>query len=464
MTKTLPQWLAYIETCHLSTIALGLERIHTVLNALNLPKMRSKIITVAGTNGKGSTVATLNAIYHQHGYSVGVYTSPHLLHFNERIRINNVSVPDETLITAFEAVEKARSNTQSSLTFFEFTTLAAFYIFSHAALDVLVLEVGMGGRLDAVNLLDPDVSIITNVSRDHMAWLGDDEEAIGVEKAGILRKNTPFVYASLTCPKSIVVRAKQLNCPTYMLNRDFEYKLDDAHFDFLSADTVCYNTLPIPNLHLDNVVAGLMATKLIKNTLPVTINTIQKALQTLHLPGRLQYIEGNPGVLLDVAHNQAATEHLAEKLKHNKPKGQVHAVLAMMKDKEIKNTLAPLIEIISTWHVASFDNPRAASPQALQEHVKKLTKKNVSPNPSSRKACNAYPGSTYYIKKSNEKGDFRASNDALKVEECYTHDTIDQAFKTAETTAKQGDLIVVFGSFYTVGAVLEMLEGYATHE
>ena len=375
--NSLPQWLAYLERVHPSEIDLGLQRVAKVADRLGLTKPKATLISVAGTNGKGSCVCTMEALLAQQSLSVGAFTSPHLIHFNERIRVNAENADDASICEAFAAIEAARQ--EISLTYFEFATLAAFYIFQARQLDYWLLEVGLGGRLDAVNLLDADIAIITSIDLDHQAWLGNTREAIAKEKAGILRNNTPCIVAEPEPPQSLVDIVHDLSCAHYQYPRDFYISAEgalkitaseaDKGNDFLQFAGVQ------PQLPLPSVAAACQALALLKQ-LP-SEQPLKAVLNTLGLAGRFQKVEYQQStVILDVAHNPAACELLAHKLQQLQAEGgepcSVTAVVGMMQDKDISACLAPLLTLVSDWITTDLQLPRAATAQQLQGILQQL--------------------------------------------------------------------------------------------
>lgn len=412
--KKLSEWLTWLETLHPQWMELGLDRVGAVAKILNLTEFACPVITVTGTNGKGSTVALLEAIYLAAGYRVGAYTSPHLLQFNERIRIQGIEVADENLCHAFEQIEAIRQ--QTSLTYFEYTTLAAFYLFQRANLEVLILEVGLGGRLDAVNLVDADVAVVTTIALDHEAWLGDNREAIGYEKAGIMRSHKPIVCGDLSPPQSILAHALQLSAPFYGLNRDFQFQKRATTWQ-LQTPLQTYGELPIPKIALQNAATALMAMDLLQKRLPVKSAAIKKAIEQVFLPGRFQKIPGPVTTILDVAHNPAGGAWLAECLRQESKTGRVLAVFSMLTDKHIAETLQPLVAEMDAWFTGPLTAPRAASSAQLTEALQ-----------------------------------------IVGVLDAHIATSFTLAYQAALSYAKPGDKLLVFGSFYAVAQVLQALK------
>lgn len=422
---SLASWLDYIEGLHPENIKLGLDRVSKVFLRLVAKPTATTVITIAGTNGKGSTVSFLENILITAGYAVGAYTSPHLINFNERIRINNKNAADDVLIQAFEKVERARGD-DTELTYFEFTTLAALVIFfeNKTDLDVVLLEVGMGGRLDATNILDPDISIITTVDIDHVEWLGADRESIAREKAGILRQEVPVIYGDLDMPKAISDMTDKLQCPIYAYEKAFTYSHHETGWNWTSGGKT-RSGLPYPVLlgeqQLKNAATGLMALALLQSTLPVSQQAIKSGLLAANVAGRFQVMSDNPQIIFDVAHNQQAIQQLADTVKKLKRPGRTLAVVGMLGDKAIEKSLLPMMEIVDEWFLAdlSGENPdRGLTARSLMAIVTNMNiKKPLS-----------------------------------------THDAPLSAYYAAREKVKSGDRLIVFGSFHTVGGILAEIQ------
>lgn len=403
----LSNWLTYIEALHFKPIDLGLERLLQIPNIQTLTSFQCPVVTIGGTNGKGSNVAFLEAVLLAAGYPVGAYTSPHLLRYNERIRINGQAVSDDALCLAFEKINAMRGNT--SLSFFEFTTLAALYLFKQAKLDAVLLEVGLGGRLDAVNIVDADIAIIASIALDHMQYLGHTREEIGQEKAGIMRSKRPVICGDSDIPSSILQHAKKLNAPLYGKDRGFQYQKNGNVWSWQGQNNR-FDHLPLLQLPMQNAATALMALELLEAKLPVDEAFLRKGLSQACLPGRFQLIGRT---VFDVAHNPAAAELLAQQLLANPaPGGKQIAVIGMLADKDIKQTLKPLAKLIDQWYIGSLHVPRGAKASVL---AKALASEGIS---------------TYY---------------------CF--DTVEDAYSQALANADKQDRIIVFGSFHTVAAV-----------
>ncbi len=350
---TLTAWLQWQETLHPLSIDLKLDRIRQVYQRLQLPdKLAPVVITVGGTNGKGSSVALLESILETAGYQVGAYTSPHLQRYNERVRINRAETPDHRFIDAFAAIDQARADI--TLTYFEFGTLAALYIFHQQPLDVVILEVGMGGRLDATNIIDADVALITSVDLDHQQWLGNDRETIAVEKAGIFREQQAAVYADPKPPDSLLKIAAEKQVNLHCLQRDYEYETASGGWNW-QHNGLRKTMLPAPRcaepIQYQNAAGVLMVLKLLSGLLPVDDKTLTRGLQGMQLKGRFQRIAASPEVILDVAHNPQAFKALAANLQRL-PRSETFAVLGVLSDKAWSEMLQILLPHIDRWFLS----------------------------------------------------------------------------------------------------------------
>ncbi|KAB7766311.1 bifunctional tetrahydrofolate synthase/dihydrofolate synthase [Xanthomonas maliensis] len=413
---TLSDWLAYIERQHPQNIAMGLERVRAVAERLHLGAPATQVIVVGGTNGKGSTVAFIEAIARAAGWTVGSYTSPHLLRYNERVRIDGREVDDDALIAAFAAVEAARQ--QTALTYFEFGTLAALWLFQQATLDLAVLEVGLGGRLDAVNLVDADVAVITTVDIDHAEWLGDDRETIGAEKAGIIRGWKPVVLGEIDPPSSVLRRAYLLGANAIRAGSDYFHEAIDAQ-RWRWRDVAVRLELPMPALQapvqLDNAAAAIAALQ----ALPVEIPDAAWAqgIATAQIAGRLQRLEiDGVEVLLDVGHNPQAARALAQALAAGATPVRTHAVYAALVDKDAAAVVQALAAQVDQWTLAGLDGPRGQSSQALRQRLQDT--------PAAQAACQP---------------------------------DVAGAVRAVLAAAAPGERVLVFGSFHTVAEALHLL-------
>ena len=422
---TLSDWLAHCERLHPATIALGLDRVQRVRERLGL-QFDVPVFTVAGTNGKGSTCAMLEAILLQGGYRTGVYGSPHLVHFEERLRLNGDVVAAEALLPHFAAVEAAREG--ESLTYFEFTTLAILRCMAAQPLDVVILEVGLGGRLDAVNIIDADCAVITSIDLDHMDYLGPDREAIGREKAGIMRPGRPVIVSDPVPPRSVVAHAEALGADLWLFGRDFNYSGDRQQWGW-SGRGRRYNAMAYPALRganqLINAAGVLAALDSMRPRLSVPAQAVRNGLAMVELPGRFQVVPGQPTLVLDVAHNPHAAAVLAQNLDQMGYFPRTHAVLGAMADKDLAGLVAPLLPLVDVWHFTDLSTPRAASAQGLSaavEAARAARPAGSAPLPNAVLHCNSDP---------------------------------QQALVAALKGADPADRIVVFGSFHTVGGVLQ---------
>lgn len=405
---TLKEWLHYLENRHQQEIQLGLTRVSQVAEKLELLHSAATVITVGGTNGKGSTVASLEAIYLAAGYRVASYTSPHLLVFNERIRLNKKNIDDDSLCKAFCFIEAGRGEVE--LSYFEMTTLAALWYFKQQSLDLIILEVGLGGRLDATNIIDSDLAIITTIDYDHQEFLGNTKEAIAYEKAGIIRPGMPVIYSDVNITQSILDKVKEVGASLYSRDCDYSYQLLD-HSLKLQFGSISME-LPRPRLHANSVTAALIASILLQHKLPVEHQQLERVLLNLDLSGRQQLLKNKYNSIFDVSHNPQAVAYLAEYLSSLQLEGKVYAVFAALKDKDIVGMIAPLVKLVDQWHISVLNVKRSASEIQLQA------------------ACSEYSIIPLF----------------------YNSPVL--AYQSACKEAKTGDLIITYGSFITVGEVL----------
>jgi dihydrofolate synthase / folylpolyglutamate synthase len=418
---TLADWLAYAERLHPKAIDMGLARVKTVADRMGL-KFDCPIITVAGTNGKGSTCAMLEAILLEAGYRTGVYTSPHLVDFEERCRVRGDIVNATDLVAACARVERARAlnDSEITLTYFEFTTLAIMQLLIDAKLDVVILEVGLGGRLDAVNIFDTDCAIITSVDLDHMELLGNTRELIGFEKAGIMRPGKPVVVSDPVPPQSVIDHAAAVGADLWKFGTDFNFSGDKQQWGWAGRGRR-YAGLAYPALRganqLMNASGVLAALTALRDVLPVTAQAVRVGLSMVELPGRFQIIPGQPTLVLDVAHNPHSVAALAENLDAMGFYPCTHAVFGAMADKDVAPMLARMGPLIDKWYFTDLPTARAATGEVLQAKWQA----------------------------SNTRKDAVAS----------AYKTPESALQAAVATADPADRIVVFGSFYTVGGILK---------
>ncbi len=412
-------WLAWQESLHTQEIELGLERCRSVAARMGVLRPPYLVLSVAGTNGKGSCVAMLGSILRAAGYRVGVYSSPHLREYNERIQIDENPVGDAELCAAFTRIERARGST--SLTYFEFGTLAALDLFQSASLDIGILEVGLGGRLDAVNIIDADVALITTISIDHVEWLGPDRQSIAREKAGILRRGRPAVCVDPDPPQSLLDVAGQLDTNLLVAQRDFRFELGEASWSW------CYERskwtdLSRPNLvgdyQVENAAAVLTVLRLISKRYPVDIGSVNQGLKAVTLRGRFDVIDGPIQYILDVAHNPQAALKLAQNLRALGRSRRTHAVVGMLRDKDLSEVLAPLSGLAERWYLGGLRSARSASVSQLVMALQSLPDRTAT----------------------------------------LAFNSVTDAFLAARAAAHPGDRVFVFGSFLSVGVAMDVLD------
>lgn len=414
---SLDAWLAWLEELHPSTIELGLDRVRSVSDKLQLDFTAQQIVLVGGTNGKGSSVAMLSGILRAAGYRVACYTSPHLIKYNERVMCNGRMATDEELCTAFAEVEAVRG--EVSLTYFEYGTLAALVLFARMQPDFIILEVGLGGRLDAVNIVEPDVCLLTNVALDHTDWLGDTREKIGFEKAGIFRSGKPAIYGESAMPQSVRDTAEQLGALLLHKDEQYQWQANSNSWQWQGqgpdGQKIEYSALPFNSFPVDNAAGVLQALQFLQAD--ISREHIEQGLAQVQVTGRLQELEyQGVKIVLDVAHNPHAASHLASKMPALAPQGKLHLVLGMLSDKDsagVVQMLAP-----AAWHIyaASLAGERGAPAKIIYNHALAAGLKSVT---------------------------------------CF--DNVTQAFQQAVSKAEKNDVVVVTGSFFTVAAVLELI-------
>lgn len=421
--QRLDDWLAHCERLHPKEISMGLERVNRLRDALGL-RFEAPVVMVAGTNGKGSTCAMLESIALQAGYRVGLYIKPHLVHFQERCRIGGAPVAADSLLASFEAVEAARG--ELALTYFEFTTLAILHRLSIEPLDLVILEVGLGGRLDAVNCIDADCSVITSVDIDHVEYLGPDRESIGREKAHIMRPGRPAVCSDPMPPASIAAYAAEIGADLRQLGRDFSYGGDRQQWQW-AGRAKRFSGLAYPALRGVNQLlnaAGVLAVfEALYERLPISAQAVRTGLALVELPGRFQVLAGQPAVVLDVAHNPHAVSALAQNLDQMGFFPRTRAVFGAMADKDLAQILARMAPLVDSWHFCDLEIARAAKGEALRAQFEQL--------------C--------------ASGQLKPPADL----QLQVHADPQQALLAAAEASDPADRIVVFGSFFTVGGVLK---------
>lgn len=416
--STLDQWFSYIASIHTQEIDLGLERVKKIAQKLDVLNPGCTIILVGGTNGKGSCVKALESIYSTDGYKVGTFTSPYLLRFNEQIRIQGVEAEDSEISAAFEEIERVRGDI--SLTPFEFHTLAALLILKKYALDLWVLEIGLGGRLDSVNIMDADISLITTIAIDHVEYLGDTREKIAFEKAGIFRSAKPAVCGDFDPPSSLIEYAQHLNTPLYCQGKEFVYTEGKTDWSWQGVNQY-YENLALPSLALQNMASVLMVVELLQPKLPLSRYVIEEGLKKAMLPGRQQIIPGPVIHILDVSHNPASVASLKKRLDQLPCSGKTLAVFSMLGDKDILSTLDEIKNNIDEWYVASINHKRGASLLLLQKTFQQAEIQ-----------ANYFQG-------------------------------LAEAYAAVLQKAKSGDRIVIFGSFHTIAEINDKVKKLAIY-
>ena len=419
MNTTLDDWLAHCERLHPKEIDMTLARVNTLRERLGL-KFEAPVVMVAGTNGKGSTCAMLESIALRAGYKVGLYIKPHLVHFQERCRVGGEPVKAESLVPFFETIEQARGDV--ALTYFEFTTLAIMLRLASEPLDLVILEVGLGGRLDAVNCIDADCAVITSIDLDHTEYLGPDRESVGREKAHIMRAGRPVVVSDPMPPASIAAHAASIGADLRQLGKDFTYSGDRQQWQW-SGRARRFSGLAYPALRGVNQLlnaAGVLAVfEALYERLPMSAQAVRTGLAMVELPGRFQVVPGKPALVLDVAHNPHAVAALAQNLDQMGFFPRTHAVFGAMADKDLGEIFKKMAPLVDSWHFCDLPLPRAATAEALKAQF--------------------------------EAGGFKSPQGLT----LHTHATPLQALSAAAAAADPADRILVFGSFYTVGGVLQ---------
>ncbi|MGP9418000.1 bifunctional tetrahydrofolate synthase/dihydrofolate synthase [Ewingella sp. AOP9-I1-14] len=412
-TSPLAAWLYYLENLHSQAIELGLKRVKAVAAKLDLLQPAPFVITVAGTNGKGTTCRTLEAILMAAGLRVGVYSSPHLVRYTERVRIQGEELPEQAHCQSFATLEAGRGDIP--LTYFEYGTVSALQLFKNAKLDVVILEVGLGGRLDATNIVDANVAVVTSIALDHTDWLGSDRESIGREKAGVFRGQTPAVVGEPDMPQSIADVAAEKGSQLYRVGENWRYAVQGDSWSWQATEGKTLANLPIPNVPLANAATALAALHF--SALEIAEEAIRRGLQQAQLPGRFQTVSESPRLILDVAHNPHAAAYLAGRLSElPRNGGKVRAVVGMLHDKDIAGTLACLSPQIDFWYCAPLEGPRGASVEELSVHLT----------------------------------------------QAYQFTDVVSAWQQAMQDADSQDIVIVCGSFHTVAHVMAALDAGKT--
>ncbi|MGH8363428.1 MAG: bifunctional tetrahydrofolate synthase/dihydrofolate synthase [Gammaproteobacteria bacterium] len=422
--STLKDWLAWQEQLHPNPIDLGLERVQRVLQAMQLERPAFKMLTVGGTNGKGSCVAFLDAMLRAQGYQAGAYTSPHLLRYNERICVDGVEAADGELCEAFERIDAARGDV--SLTYFEFGTLAALDIFRNHSIEVAVLEVGMGGRLDAVNAVNPLGALVVSVGLDHQEWLGPDRDSIGYEKAGIYRRGRPAICGDRDPPQRLLQTVQQIGVELQVLGRDFDWRGADSGWSWQQGAAHIGN-LPSPGMpgqiQYDNAASAIALLQAVRADLAVSEAAIRKGLQQARIRARFERVPGEVELIFDVAHNQDAARVLASNLDATRGIGRTFAVVGMYRDKAAGAVAQALGARIDSWHLGGLGGPRGQTAAELAARLRS----------------------------------------ALPRVRLHAHASVIDAWQAARADAGRGDRIVIFGSFQTVSAILRILRESVTN-
>ncbi len=410
-TSPLAAWLSYLENLHSKAIDMGLERVSQVAARLDVLKPAPFVFTVAGTNGKGTTCRTLESMLMAAGYKVGVYSSPHLVRYTERVRVQNAELAESAHTAAFAEIEAARGDI--SLTYFEYGTLSALWLFKQAQLDVVILEVGLGGRLDATNIVDPDVAVVTSIALDHTDWLGPDRESIGREKAGIFRSGKPAIVGEPDMPHTIADVAQEKGALLQRRDVDWRYSVTESGWRFEDAKGALEN-LPLPQVPQPNAATALAALR--ASGLTVNEQAIRDGIQQAILAGRFQIVCESPRLIMDVAHNPHAAAYLAGRLKSLPKTGRVLAVIGMLHDKDIGGTLACMESVVDSWYCAPLEGPRGATAEQLMQHLGQ--------------------GQTFA--------------------------SVELAWRAAMTDARPEDTVLVCGSFHTVAHVMDVMDAGRT--
>ena len=414
--NTVNEWLDWQQTVHPLNIDFKLERILSVYKKLNISKIANKIITVAGTNGKGSTVSFLESVLNKKKYRVGTFTSPHILRYNERIKINGVEIDDESLLETFEMIDEKRGDT--TLTYFEFATLSAFYLFSKSNLDVAVLEVGLGGRLDATNIVDSDISIITSIGIDHTEFLGNTIDSIALEKAGVMRPFKTCIYAQEKPPSALLKYAKNKSVNLLIHNNDYKVSLGTSNWTLKSKHKFINE---IPNLKMvgdyqyNYAAASLLALDIILPECLQDYDVIKKALSETEISGRFQYLSKSPDIILDVAHNEDAARSLSDNIKKI-GYDKIIVVLGVLADKDVYSIVEPFSSLVDHWYIGTINSERGMNSDEIKFRINSIYKNKLS---------------------------------------IGTYASVTSAFNAAKYDQMRDSLLLVYGSFYTVSEALK---------
>ena len=414
--NTVDEWLDWQQTVHPLNIDFKLERILSVYKKLNISKIANKIITVAGTNGKGSTVSFLESVLNEKKYHVGTFTSPHILRYNERIKINGIEIDDESLLETFEMIDEVRGDT--TLTYFEFATLSAFYLFSKSNLDVAVLEVGLGGRLDATNIVDSDISIITSIGIDHTEFLGNTIDSIALEKAGVMRPFKTCIYAQEKPPSALLKYAKNKSVNLLIHNNDYRVNLGSSNWSLKSKNN---SINEIPNLKMigdyqyNYAAASLLALDAILPECLEDHDVIKKALSETEISGRFQYLSKSPDIILDVAHNEDAARSLSDNIKKI-GYDKIIVVLGVLADKDVYSIVEPFSSLVDHWYIGTINSERGMNSDEIKFRINSIYKNKLS---------------------------------------IGTYASVTSAFNAAKNDQMNDSLLLVYGSFYTVSEALK---------
>jgi len=435
------EWVDYIQTLHVREVDLSLERVRTVYNRLRPNGVEYKVITVAGTNGKGSTCELLASIYTAAGYCVAKYTSPHIERYNERFNVSRSDVSDDELLQVFERVEVARKSTR--LTFFEFGTLVAIELFAVKQVDIAIMEVGLGGRLDAVNILDADLSVVTSISVDHTDWLGSTRNEIGLEKIAISRPQRPCILGFSDVPVDVMNYCSENNIVTFLKNVHFNcFENKELGGWQWKSEYQSYVDLPLPfnqnDIQLDNASSALMSIELMRHAMPVSEASIHLGLQQASINARCEIVSSNPTIVVDVAHNQASIERLKKFVNALSVSGKVYVLCGMLKDKQIKQNLLEIAGVVDEWNLVTISNDRGCSASDIQ----KVLRDEVFTDIAER--------NTKCIDGLNEL----IGSCSLKIT-CF--DDVKTAYALIRPKLQVNDVLIVFGSFFIVNDIMSLL-------